>query len=170
MCANVGWIALLLVPQRDLDAAIAANTIGYNLRRAAGSALGGVLMAGFGVSLPFWIYAASNIVILTAHLWWRQSGQSSDPLPTERLTGAIWTGLGHACNIWRFYDTLVRIFAFFAFASAHWSVLQLVARNQMTDGPEFDGHLLGWIRPQTTPASVASKISPSREVEFPSMR
>jgi MFS family permease len=41
--------------------------------------------------------------------------------------------------------TLARAIAFFPFASAYWALLPLVARAQMTQGPEFYGLLLGSI-------------------------
>ena len=38
-----------LVPKRDLHAAIAANSVGFNVSRAIGPALGGALTAAFGI-------------------------------------------------------------------------------------------------------------------------
>lgn len=146
LCAPA-WVSIapLLVPRRDLDGAVAANTVGYNLSRAVGPALGGVMIARFGVSMPFWIYAASNIVILTALFWWRQPRRSSDSLPAERLMSAVRTGIRHARNNPHLFGTLMRTLAFFPFASAYWALLPLVARRQMTEGAEFYGLLLGSI-------------------------
>src|SRR5271166_232174 len=44
------WQAIFprLVPNRDLHAAVAANSAGFNVSRAVGPALGGVIIAGFG--------------------------------------------------------------------------------------------------------------------------
>jgi len=146
LCAPA-WVSIapLLVPRRDLDGAVAANTAGYNLTRAVGPAIGGVMIAGFGVSALFWFYAASNLVILAALLWWREPGRNSDTLPAERLTSAIRTGIRHAMNNPHLFETLVRTVAFFPFASAYWALLPLIARSQMVQGPEFYGLLLGSI-------------------------
>jgi MFS family permease len=146
LCAP-GWVSItpLLVPRRDLDQAVAANTVGYNLSRAVGPALGGLAIAAFGVALPFWIYAASNVVILSALFWWRQPRRAGDGLPTERLISAVRTGIRHARNNSHLHSTLVRTVAFFPFASAYWALLPLVARAQMTQGPQFYGLLLGAI-------------------------
>lgn len=146
LCAPA-WVSIapLLVPLRDLDQAVAANTVGYNISRAVGPALGGLAIAAFGVSLPFWIYCASNFVILAALFWWREPQRSSDGLPAERLTSAVRTGVRHAMNNHHLHATLVRTLAFFPFASAYWALLPLIARSQMTQGPEFYGLLLGSI-------------------------
>jgi predicted MFS family arabinose efflux permease len=59
-----------LVPKQDLPAAIAANSIGFNLSRAIGPALGGAFAAAFGIASPFWINAASNVGINGGLIWW----------------------------------------------------------------------------------------------------
>ncbi|MFL9500390.1 MULTISPECIES: MFS transporter [Rhodopseudomonas] len=52
-----------LVPKRDLHVAIAANSVGFNLSRAIGPALGGALTAAFGITAPFWINAVNNLEV-----------------------------------------------------------------------------------------------------------
>jgi predicted MFS family arabinose efflux permease len=172
LCAPA-WVSIapMLVPRRDLDAAVAANTVGYNLSRAVGPALGGVAIAGFGVAMPFWIYTASNIVVLGALLWWRQPCRTSDTLPAERLTSAVRTGLRHARNNPHLFETLVRTLAFFPFASAYWALLPLIARRQMDQGPEFYGLLLGSIGVGAIAGSLAlnwlkAKVGPDYLVAF----
>jgi len=39
---------------------------------AAGPALGGLIIATAGIAVPFWIFAASNAVIIAALIWWRK--------------------------------------------------------------------------------------------------
>src|SRR5271157_3247568 len=56
----------LLVPREDLDSATALNGVGFNVGRAAGPALGGLVIAAAGIAVPFWIFAASNAVIIAA--------------------------------------------------------------------------------------------------------
>jgi MFS family permease len=60
-----------LVPKRDLHAAIAANSVGFNVSRAIGPALGGALTATFGITAPFWINAVSNLGINGGLVWVR---------------------------------------------------------------------------------------------------
>ena len=141
------WVSIspLLVPRRDLAQAIAANTVGYNLSRAVGPALGGFVIGVFGIAAPFWIYGVSNVAVLAALLWWREPPKVSDSLPAERLFSALRTGIRHANNNLHLRATLMRAVAFFPFASAYWALLPLVAHAQMTQGPEFYGLLLGFL-------------------------
>jgi MFS family permease len=59
------WQASLpeLVSRDELTAAIALNGIQFNLARAIGPALGGVLIAAIGVGSAFLINAASFLVV-----------------------------------------------------------------------------------------------------------
>ncbi len=142
-----GWSAItpLMVPRDDLDNATAANSAGYNLSRAVGPALGGVVIATTGIASPFWAVAAGNLVIIAALLWWRPKPKCSQGLPAERLTSAVRTGIRYAANNRHLRATLMRALAFFPFASAYWALLPLVARHQMNNGPEVYGLLLAMI-------------------------
>src|SRR6516162_9070431 len=55
------WQAVVtyLVPKDDLPPAIAANSVGVNISRALGPALGGLTISAYGIVAPFWINAAS---------------------------------------------------------------------------------------------------------------
>ena len=77
------WQAVvpLLVPKDDLPAGIAANSVGINISRALGPALGGVTISSFGIVAPFWINAISNLGIVGALLWWREAKGPSSLLP-----------------------------------------------------------------------------------------
>ena len=67
------WQAIVpqLVPRQDLAPAITANSVGFNISRAVGPALGGAIIAGFGIVAPFWINAISNLAVVGALWWWR---------------------------------------------------------------------------------------------------
>ena len=162
-------ITPLLVPRRELDGATAANSVGYNMSRAVGPALGGLAIAGLGIAAPFWLDAASNLAIIAALLWWRSPRKNAGSLPAERLTSAVRTGLRYAANSQHLRATLLRALAFFPFASAYWALLPLVARRQMVEGPEFYGFLLAAIGVGAISGSVAlnwlkAKIGPDRVV------
>jgi MFS family permease len=124
-----------LVPKRDLHAAIAANSVGFNVSRAIGPALGGALTAAFGITAPFWINAASNLGINGGLVWWRPPRHGVSHLPAERFSRAIRTGLRHARYNQHLRATLLRAVGFFLFASAYWALLPLVARSQIAAGP-----------------------------------
>jgi MFS family permease len=132
-----------LVPRQDLAAAVASNGLGVNISRAIGPALGGLVTGGLGIAAPFWINALSNFAVIGALLWWRPPVSQGSGLPPERLTGAMVIGFRHARYNPNLRATLIRAVAFFFFASAYWALLPLVARNQITGGPELYGILLG---------------------------
>jgi predicted MFS family arabinose efflux permease len=141
------WQAVtpLLVPKRDLLPAIAANSVGFNISRVIGPALGGALTAAFGIAAPFWINAASNLGVNGGLLWWQPPKRDRGHLPAERFFPAIRTGLRYARHNPHLHATLVRAIGFFVFASAYWALLPLVTRNQIAAGPELYGVLLGAI-------------------------
>jgi MFS family permease len=165
------WLSIttLLVTRGELDGASAANSVGYNISRALGPALGGVAIAGLGIAAPFWIDALTSVGMVAALLWWRSPQKSAGSLPAERLTSAVRTGLRYAANSRHLRATLVRTLAFFPFAAAYWALLPLVARSQMTQGPEFYGLLLGSIGAGAIGGSFAlnwlkAEIGPDRVV------
>jgi len=138
------WQAIvpLLVVRKDLAPAIAANSVGINLSRAVGPALGGVIIAGFGIAAPFWLNAISNVGTVGALFWWRAPRKRAGRLPAERFMNAIRTGFRHSRHNPHLRATLMRAVGFFLFASAYWALLPLVARSQITGGPELYGVLL----------------------------
>lgn len=134
-----------LVPKEDLTSAVAANSVGVNISRAIGPALGGAAIAGLGIVAPFWINAISNLGVLGALLWWRRPNASNTVLPAERLGGAIEAGLRYVRHSPALRATMIRAAGFFLFASTYWALLPLVARTQIAGGPELYGILLGAI-------------------------
>jgi predicted MFS family arabinose efflux permease len=133
-----------LVPKQDLSPAVAANSVGVNVSRAVGPALGGVMVARIGIAAPFWFNAVSNLAVVGALLWWHPPEKSAR-LPVERFGSAIRIGFRHARNNPHLRATLVRAAAFFLFASAYWALLPLVVRTQIAGGPDLYGYLLAAI-------------------------
>jgi predicted MFS family arabinose efflux permease len=133
-----------LVPRQDLSPAVAANSVGVNVSRAVGPALGGLMVARIGIAAPFWFNAVSNLAVIAALLWWHPPEKAAR-LPVERFGSAIRVGFRHARNNPHLRATLVRAAAFFLFASAYWALLPLVARTQIAGGPDLYGYLLGTI-------------------------
>jgi MFS family permease len=129
----------LLVPKEDPDSATALNGVGFNVGRAAGPALGGLVIATLGIAVPFWIFAASNAVIIAALIWWRKPRKAAESLPAERLVSAVRAGVRHAANNPYLGATLIRVLAFFPFASAFMALLPLLALHQISGGPQVYG-------------------------------
>src|SRR5450631_3584003 len=140
-----GWQAVVpeLVPKPDLPAAVAANSVGINVSRAVGPAIGGLLVGAIGIAAPFWLNAFSNLGVIVALVRWRLPKKSGTHLPPERFGSAMRTGLRHARYNPNLSATLIRATVFFVFASAYWALLPLVARSQIAGGPALYGILLG---------------------------
>ena len=158
-----------LVPRQDLQPAVAANSVGFNVSRAVGPALGGLIVASIGIAAPFWLNAASNLGIVGALLWWRSLRTSTSRLPVERFGSAIRVGFRHARNNPHLQATLIRAAAFFLFASAYWALLPLVARTQIAGGPDLYGYLLGAIGAAAVSAALGlpwlkARLGPDRLV------
>jgi predicted MFS family arabinose efflux permease len=134
-----------LVTKSDLPSAVAANSVGINVSRAIGPALGGVIIAALGIAAPFWLDAFSNVGVIAALIWWRAPAKSASALPPEAFGSAIRTGLRYARYNTYLRATLIRTAAFFVFGSAYWALLPLVARTQIAGGPALYGVLLGAI-------------------------
>jgi MFS family permease len=134
-----------LVPRDDLPAAIAANSVGVNISRTLGPALGGLIIVALGIAAPFWLNAICNVAVIIALLWWRTARKPSTLLPAERFGQAMWAGLRYSRHNPHLRATLARASGFFLFSSAFWALLPLVARNQIAGGPELYGILLGVI-------------------------
>jgi hypothetical protein len=66
-------------------------------------------------------------------------------LPAEYLLSALRVGVRHAVNNPHLGATLIRVLAFFPFASAYLALLPLLARYQISQGPQTYGILLGAI-------------------------
>jgi MFS family permease len=141
------WQAIVpqLVPRQDLPPAVAANSVGFNVSRAVGPALGGVIITKLGIAAPFWLNAVGNLGIVGTLLWWHPPHEATRDLPVERFGGAVRAGFRHAENNPPLRATLIRAAAILLFASAYWALLPLVAREQMAMGPGLYGLLLGAI-------------------------
>jgi MFS family permease len=141
------WQAIVnqLVPKPELQAAVAANSVGINISRAVGPALGGLLVVSLGLGAPFWINAVSNIGVVVALIWWRPPSKPVVPLPAESFTSGVRTGLRHGRYNPYLWATLIRTVGFFLFASGYWALLPLVANRQISGAATLYGVLLGAI-------------------------
>jgi MFS family permease len=130
-----------LVAPAELSAAVALNSIGINISRAIGPAVGGLVVAAVGPWLVFALDAISSIGVLIVFLRWRSAPRQST-LPAERFFSAIRVGLRFIAHTRALQAVLVRGAAFFIFASATWALFPLVVRQELQRGPEVYGLLL----------------------------
>jgi MFS family permease len=138
------WQAIVpeLVNKADLKSAVALNSLGINISRAIGPALGGLLLATFGAAVTYGADVLSYVVVIIALFWWRRAAGADDVL-SERFAGAFRAGLRYARASRELHVVLIRAAIFFACASAVWALLPLVARDLLGGGASFYGVLLG---------------------------
>ncbi len=137
-----GALAPELVPREDLVQAIALNGIGFNLARAIGPALGGVLVLVGGSGLTFALYATSFIAVLSALLTWRRD-KSTSSLPREHFLSAVRAGMRFVRNTPAMRAAMMRSFAYSVPAAAPWAMLPLVVHSQLGLGAGMYGLILG---------------------------
>ncbi|WP_028311633.1 MFS transporter [Derxia gummosa] len=131
-----------LVPRADLRSAVALNSLGVNIARAVGPALGGALLAAFGAALTYGADVLSYVFVIAALLWWKRPPPPQDGLQ-ESFASAFRAGLRFARASRELHVVLLRAAVFFAFASAAWALLPLVARQMLGGGAGFYGLLMG---------------------------
>ena len=131
-----------LVPKTLLQQAVALNSVGINLSRAIGPAIGGVII-GYSISLPFFVNGFSFLLVVCALIWWSPSKSAPRALPVENLFGALRAGVRYAMNSRPLKATLVRAISFFLFASAYWALLPLVAKDLLKGDANLYGLMMG---------------------------
>ena len=70
---------LEMVGRGELASAVALNSIAFNLARIVGPAVGGIVIAGFGVAACFWLNALSYLGVIVALLTIRRRPLTSGP-------------------------------------------------------------------------------------------
>jgi MFS family permease len=138
------WQAIVpeLVPHADLPAAVALNSVGFNIARAVGPALGGAIVALAGARAVFLLNAASFLGVIGV----LYRGQRAAPVsrwPAEHVVGAIRAGLRYVRYAPTLRAVLVRGGIFILCGSALWALLPLVARNELGLNATGYGLLLG---------------------------
>ncbi|WP_324763540.1 MFS transporter (plasmid) [Sinorhizobium meliloti] len=131
-----------LVDQPTLPDAVALNSLGINIARAIGPALGGVIVAVAGTAAVFALNALSVIAVLVVLVRWKRPADSH-ALPPEHFVGALKAGYRYARHAPALRLVLVRAVGFFVFSSALWAMLPLVARRGLGLDAAGYGALLG---------------------------
>src|SRR5580693_1587306 len=138
------WRAIFpeLVPKEDLSPALALNGIEFNLARAVGPALGGLIIAIAGVGRHFVLNVLSFLgVIVVIARWKRPVGKAS--LPRESFTGATSAAFRYVRYSPGIRTLLLRSACVIFFSSAFWALLPAVARNVSRSSLGY-GLLLGF--------------------------
>ena len=127
---NPAWQAIIpeLVPRPELPGAIALGSIGFNIARAAGPAIGGLIVATAGPGWTFILNAVSFLGVMAVLYAWRRPAEET-VLPGERVLGAMRTGVRYVRHSPDVLAPIARGFAFIVCGSSLWALLPVVARG-----------------------------------------
>lgn len=124
------------VPRDFLPAAIALNSMSFNLGRTLGPAIGGILVAVIGVSGAFLANAISFLPIFAVFLLWR-SPQRAASHARERLWSAVAGGIRYVVHSPPLRHLLTRVVIQSFGNSAVLALLVLYVRREL-GGAAFD--------------------------------
>ena len=138
-----GWQSIVpeVVCSENHAAAVALNSVGFNLARAVGPALGGMVIAATSSGVAFLINAASLFGVILFLLRWKRP--PIEHAETGRVIESLRAGFRYARATPMVHCVLVRTGAFSLAASALLALLPLIARNSCEYGATGYGLLLG---------------------------
>jgi MFS family permease len=124
------WRAVLpeLVPKDDLVAASALNGIEFNLARAVGPALAGLLIATAGIGAAFVVNAVSFVGVIFVVARWKRPIRRRTA-PPETLSGATVAAIRYIRNSPPIRAVMVRTGAAMFFTSALFALLPMLAAS-----------------------------------------
>jgi len=138
------WRAIFpeLVDKQDLTPALALNGIEFNMARAVGPGLGGLIVAAAGVGIAFLMNALSFFGVIFVIAGWKRPVRRSS-LPPETLTGASLAGIRYVRYSPGIRTLLLRSACVMFFASSFWALLPTVGK-ELSKSPLGYGFLLGF--------------------------
>ena len=122
------WQAITpeIVSPENHTSGVALNSVGFNVARAVGPALGGIVVAAAGSGVAFLLNAASFFgVILFLYRWKRPH---LEQVKTERVMDAMFAGLRFVRDTPSVRSVLIRTGAFSLAASSLLALLPILAR------------------------------------------
>ena len=128
------WQAITpeIVSRQQHASAVALNSAGFNVARAVGPALGGLVVASAGCGVTFLLNAVSFFgVILFLYHWKRPSYEQVE---SGRVWDAIRTGIGFVRGSAQVKSVLIRAGAFSLAASAVLALLPIIAQPHGATG------------------------------------
>lgn len=132
-----------LVPRSQLTSAIALGSISFNLARAAGPALGGLLVAWLGSWSAFAVNAGSFAGVIGVLLFWKRTERESSA--GRSYWNSLKDGVAFVAADQTMRHVLIRVILFVAPAGGLWALLPLVAHDMLGwDAPGY-GIMVGGI-------------------------
>ncbi len=138
------WRAIFpeLVKKDDLTPALALNGIEFNLARAVGPGLAGLIIAAFGVTIAFLLNALSFFGVILVIFTWKRPRRKSN-LPPETLGGASAAAIRYVRYSPGIRTLLLRSGIVIFFSSSFWALLPAVAKELSKSALGY-GFLLGF--------------------------
>ena len=131
-----------MVPRADVPGAVALNSMGFNIARSVGPAIGGAIVAAAGAAAAFSVNAVSYTALITVLSRWRPP-VTAQLLPRETLGIAIAAGVRYVSMSPAIRTVLIRSAVFCIGASAVMALMPLIAKTLIAGGPLTYGVLLG---------------------------
>lgn len=131
-----------MVPREQLPAAVALNSMGFNIARSLGPAIGGIIVAAIGPAGAFTVNALSYTALLAVLARWRPP-ENPQLLPRESLSVAITAGVRYVAMSPAIRVVLIRSAAFGFGTIAVMALMPLIAKVLIGGGPLIFGLLFG---------------------------
>ncbi len=144
-----------MVTRPQLPAAVALNSMGFNLARSTGPAIGGAIVAVAGAAAAFAVNAVSYLGLIGV-LWRWRPAPPPRLLPRERLASAMAAGMRYVMLSPAIRIVLLRSMIFGLGAGAIVALLPLVAAQLVNGGALVYGLLLGAFGLGAVVAALAS--------------
>lgn len=141
---NPAWQASVgdMVPRQDVAGAVSLNSVGFNMTRSVGPALGGAIVAFGGGAAAFAANAASYLALIYALFRW-QNSEKARTLPREDIGPAVAAGLRYVAMSPKLLKVFFRSFVFGLSSIAILALMPIVAKDLIQGGPLTYGLLLG---------------------------
>lgn len=131
-----------IVPRGTISSAVAMNSMGFNIARSAGPALGGAIVAAFGAAAAFTLNAISYVALIFVLFRWRPA-EPDKPKLRESLSSAMQAGVRYVTLSPPIRLTMLRGALFGLGGASLTSLLPIVARDLVEGGAATFGLLLG---------------------------
>ncbi|HZD51516.1 MAG TPA: MFS transporter, partial [Woeseiaceae bacterium] len=131
-----------MVPREELPTAVALNSMGFNVARSLGPAIGGFIVAAAGAVAAFALNAVTYLGIIGVLAGWRRPREER-LLPRERIGTAMLAGIRYVWMSPNIKHTLLRGIVFGLGASALMALMPIIARDLVGGGSVAYGLILG---------------------------
>lgn len=141
---NPAWQASMgdIVTREDLPQAVSLNSMGFNMMRSVGPAIGGFIVATLGAPVAFAMNAASYLPLTAALIRWKPA-YPERRLPRESLGQALSSGLRYVAMSPHLIRVMLRAGLFGFGAVSVLAMMPLVARDLLGGSALTYGVTLG---------------------------